>query len=101
MWPWPRAWFMLGDEPVQVHSSSVVDRVADGPGAVADRESNIVVACDDGGLRLDMVQLPGGKPMPSRQLAVSGRITPGLRLPPRAPIAALTPMIRLIGPEPD
>jgi len=94
MWPWPRAWFALGDDSVQVHSARVVEDAASDPGAVENRIGRVVVACSNGGLQLDLVQLPGGTPVRGRQLAASGRLVPGQKL--ALPIYSndLTPMIR-------
>ena len=64
MWPWPRAWTTLPDgSRLQIHKASVVtppDRAA--PGTLAATEGGAIVACGRDALRMEVVQVAGGKP---------------------------------------
>lgn len=67
MWPWPRAWSVLDDEPVQIHAATL-GPACDGPaGVVVERDADALVRCGTGSLRLDLVQASGGKPISGRQ----------------------------------
>jgi methionyl-tRNA formyltransferase len=71
MWSWPRAWTTLPDGTVvQVHHA-LVDSGEPGtrPGAVETDVTGMRVACGDGWLRIDVAQLPGGKPLSGAQIA--------------------------------
>jgi methionyl-tRNA formyltransferase len=81
MWPWPRAWFVLDDAAVQVHAAGVAKNVQGEAGVVASVDQGVVVACSNGGLRLDLVQSPGGNPMSGSQFASKGRVAKGFQLP--------------------
>jgi methionyl-tRNA formyltransferase len=78
MWPWPRAWTLLGDRAVQVHLSSVVIDVDSAlfqpPGTVRVVEGNPVVICGAGtALSIDRAQLAGANPVSGGEL-VRGRV---------------------------
>jgi methionyl-tRNA formyltransferase len=92
MWPWPRAWVILNGETIQIHQATPTDAVDRPPGSIALREKEPVVACRVGGLRLDLVQLPGGKPISGRQFAASSHVEAGARFEP-VPEFDLPPLI--------
>ena len=64
MWPWPRAWTALPDgSRIQIHRASVVARTEwMMPGTLAASEGGTIVSCGRDAVRLELVQLPGGKP---------------------------------------
>jgi len=73
MWSWPRAWTTLPDgSRLQIHRSHLVDHVTGEPGLVATAEGLLIVAGGDRGLALDIVQLPGGRPIPGISLLSRG-----------------------------
>lgn len=78
MWPWPRAWTTLADgTALQVHRGTVdlSPDLAARPGTI---HRGGVVAC--GGrtaLRLDRVQLAGGKPVAGAAIANVAKLAPG------------------------
>lgn len=79
MYPWPIAWFLSGDTEVRVHASTpftsselknlpFAEQLKTQPfsvGAVVHASSRhgLFVNCRSGVLRLDVIQLPGGKPV--------------------------------------
>jgi methionyl-tRNA formyltransferase len=70
MTPWPRAWTTFADgSRVQVLSATVDDSRSDIPSGklVVDRDG-ARVGTNRGSIILDMVQLPGGKPIEGRAL---------------------------------
>jgi methionyl-tRNA formyltransferase len=73
MWPWPRAWSVLAGEPMQVHRASLCDGIGAAAGHVVEVEGETTVACGEGAIRLDVVQMPGGKPISGRQWLESRR----------------------------
>lgn len=78
MWSWPRAWTTLpGGDRLQIHRSHLSDRATGQPGLVVGADGLLVVACGDGSLVLDTVQLPGGRPIPGSSLLTRGGATPG------------------------
>ncbi len=86
MWPWPRAWTTIGVDPVQVHSVTVLPDVSgEAPGTVRVDEGAPVVVCGHGELRLDAVQLPGGRPMSGLDAVRGRRLRHGDRLGHHAP----------------
>lgn len=82
MWPWPRAWADLNGETIQVHRGSIVPPVGAPPGTVVVMGREPVAACGENALRLDLVQLSGGKPISGRQFATSRFFEPGARFTP-------------------
>lgn len=93
MWSWPRAWTSLPNgNRLQVHRSRVSDWTTGQPGVVTADGGALVVSCGRQSLVLDMVQLPGGKPVPGTSLVSRGVIDPGQTLgatgapTPRAPL---------------
>lgn len=97
MWPWPRAWTTLNGQIMQIHQASIVTHSHDaGFGTVISHGSDVLVACGNGALRLDRVQLAGGRPVPGKALLSGRHITTSIRLgisgaPPPPP-----PLIRLL-----
>ena len=70
MWPWPRAWTMAADgSRIQIHAATVVDDAGRAPGQVGRDGKRVTVGTGDGGLALDRVQLPGGKPIEGNTIA--------------------------------
>jgi methionyl-tRNA formyltransferase len=72
MWPWPRAMATCASGTLQVHAASVVAHPGGAAGSVSVVGGRPVVACAEGGLRLDRVQFPGGGPLDGAA-AVAGR----------------------------
>ena len=97
MWPWPRAWTTLGDQPLQVHAASVLPGVAREPGSVATVRGDIAVGTGDGVLVLDTVQLPGGRPTPGRALLDGRRVSPGEPLGRQAAPVPVPPLVMPVG----
>lgn len=81
MWPWPRAWTTLNGERFQVHRASpTLNLAASEPGvAIVDRDRPRV-GTSDGTLELEIVQLPGGRPIPGSALAQARLLKSGTRL---------------------
>lgn len=75
MWPWPRAWTLIGDRQLQIHSASVSTRSLDGrSGQVAIEGSKPGIICGDGAtLVIEQGQIGGGNATSGRDL-VSGRL---------------------------
>jgi methionyl-tRNA formyltransferase len=75
--PWPGAFTLLGDKTLKIYRC----RVADGtgvPGSVlqADR-SGLVIACREGGLLVEELQLEGKKRLSARDFIAGYKIIPG------------------------
>lgn len=70
MWPWPRAWTVTEDGVrLQVHQSSLPDSSTTAKaGTIAHDGPQLLVATQDGWLRLDRIQLSGKSAQPSREL---------------------------------
>ncbi|HEU0113319.1 MAG TPA: methionyl-tRNA formyltransferase [Thermomicrobiales bacterium] len=96
MWPWPRAWTTLGDEPLQIHAAAVVaadaDAAALAPGAMIVRDGQLLAATGDGWLRLDLLQPAGGRPMRGAAFA-AGHGLDGVRLGQAGAPLALPPIV--------
>ena len=94
MWPWPRAWTMIGERQLQVHGATVVESDAEGsPGQVVVESGFPVVGCGIGSLRIDQGQISGGKTVDGRNL-VSGRSLrsgDSLALPAAGPLPLIRP----------
>ncbi len=70
MWSWPRAFTELADSTrMQVHRSSVTADPETTPGQITVQGTTVVVATGEGGLLLERVQLPGGKPIEGHAIA--------------------------------
>lgn len=90
MWPWPRAWTSVPadgrNQTMQVHAAGVL-RVADPntlpllPGLIFMSGGAVAVRCGTDALRLDLVQLAGGRPRAFIDL-VQSRGLAGVRLDP-------------------
>lgn len=66
MWPWPRAWTLIEDQTIQIHSSQLAsDHIAGDPGSFADTNGRVLVRCGRGVLELKVVQVAGGRPIPA------------------------------------
>lgn len=96
MWPWPRAWTTSGDRLMQVHAATVETNSPAAPPGTVIASDRALVACGAGALRLDWVQLAGGKPQTGiaivrgRQLPVGSRL--GTTGRPAAPPPLITPL---------
>jgi len=96
MWPWPRAWTLVGDRQLQIHSASVAPGNAAGqPGRVEITGGRLAVRCGDGNcLVIDQAQLAGSKPASGASLANGHVIASGDTLPSADPPE--TPFIRRV-----
>jgi methionyl-tRNA formyltransferase len=64
MWNWPRAFAELpGGTRMQVHRAVISTESPANPGQISVQGTNVVVGTGEGGLLLERVQLPGGKPI--------------------------------------
>jgi methionyl-tRNA formyltransferase len=83
MWPWPRAWTLLGDRQLQLHSASVAPGNESGqPGRIEITGGRLAVRCGDGNcLVIDRAQLAGSKPASGASLANGRVIASGDTLP--------------------
>jgi len=95
MWPWPRAWTSLPDgRALQVHAANLDPAAGPAlPGTVVTDVTGFRVACGEGWLRVDVAQLPGGKPLSGAQLARGAGIVDGLVLGQGEPPATPGPMV--------
>ncbi|MGN6031025.1 MAG: methionyl-tRNA formyltransferase, partial [Thermomicrobiales bacterium] len=95
MWPWPRTWTTLPDgTSLQVHRASLAAM----PGQSASSGTILpagLVACGRGSaLRLDRIQLAGGKPVAGAAIANISRLAPGTVLGAiGAPVAPPPPLV--------
>jgi methionyl-tRNA formyltransferase len=81
MWEWPRAWTTARGDVLQVHGATVQDGLPMAePGTVLVGHGDLVVACGNGALRLDVVQAPGGRPQPGAAFLAGRRWESGVRL---------------------
>jgi methionyl-tRNA formyltransferase len=96
MWPWPRAWTLIGDRQLQIHAASIARGPAAGrPGTVAVVEGKPAIHCGDGScLIIEQAQLSGGKPQPGQALINGRAITEGDQLPSADPVDP--PFIRAV-----
>jgi methionyl-tRNA formyltransferase len=93
MWPWPRAFVSFAGVPVQVHRAAV--RAVDVPvGMLAVAESELLIGTDSGALALQVVQLPGGRPIAGIEAVRSGRLVTGAVADPYVPPE--TPLVRAV-----
>jgi methionyl-tRNA formyltransferase len=74
MWPWPRAWTLIGDRQLQIHVATITSGSGcPTPGAVTIIDGKPAIACGDGNrLVIETAQLSGGKPQPGQAL-INGR----------------------------
>ena len=90
MWPWPRAWTQVGDVVIQIHAASAAEAAGLRPGEVGLADGLVVVGTGDGALRLDTIQLPGGRPLPAVEALTRGPLRMGSTLtsarPPDVPL---------------
>jgi methionyl-tRNA formyltransferase len=77
--PWPSAYCEHGGQVLKLHRVSLVERRG-APGEVAAVSPDLVVACAEGGLRLDEVQPAGRSRMPGAAFARGARLAVGDRL---------------------
>lgn len=77
MWPWPRAWTLVDEIPLQVHAAHVSEDDAHGqlPGTVLVERKRLVVATGHGALEIDQVE-PAGRRAMSASAYLNGRRTP-------------------------
>lgn len=100
MWPWPRAFSDTAEGlRVQVHRASVVPSGGGEPGVIRHEGQAVMVGCGEGAVRLEVVQLPGGKPVAGEAIrnlrgleagTVFERVAPGSRLPLVQPVSEAT-----------
>ena len=67
--PFPGAFFFAGDTRIKVWRSTAVDGVAQAGTVLQSDRDGIVVACGDGALRLEELQLPGNRRSTAREFA--------------------------------
>jgi methionyl-tRNA formyltransferase len=80
--PFPIAWTLLGDDRLKIWNASCCEGQGKA-GEILQRDAQgVVVACGDGALRLQQLQLPGGRPMAAAELlkARAERFAIGVRL---------------------
>jgi methionyl-tRNA formyltransferase len=66
--PFPVCWTELDGERLRLWQASA-DDASGSPGTILDANAQgILVACGEGSLRLEVVQLPGGKPLSAREI---------------------------------
>ena len=70
----------FGETPIKILRASLAEGKPGDPGQVtATDNSRIIVACGRGSLALELLQKPGGKPLPVAQFMQSLPIKPGDR----------------------
>ena len=80
MWPWPRAWTIRNDIPLQIQKASVALPADESnePGSVRIIGAKPAINCGDGqALVIEQGQLAGGKPMSGASLLNGRAITSG------------------------
>ncbi len=78
--PVPGAWFEAGDEAVKCWQATVVPSPSGEPGEVLEvGRDGVVVACGDGGVRLESVQRPGKRRITGGEYAAQTRFEGRLR----------------------
>ena len=86
--PWPLAYTTIGSDRLKVYKACKIDNIwnvdlsqfSTGQVVRSTAKSGLVVKCSDGLVLLDMVQLPGGKVMPSKALLNGRKIAEGTQL---------------------
>ena len=77
MWPWPRAWTLFDQEPLQIHAAGVAALPDEGAGQPAgtliDLGGEPAVVCGDGVLVLRRLLPAGGKAMDGRSFLAGRR----------------------------
>ncbi len=87
LYPWPGAFTALAGKRIKVHDTRVHERKghAGEPGRVlAADASGIVVACGEGSVRIETLQLEGKKRMPAAVFLAGHPLEPGQRFATRA-----------------
>lgn len=93
MFPWPRAWTTLPDG-TRLQVLAVTDRSDIGvPGMLSISGQDAIVGCTVGAIRLDEVQLPGGRPLSGRALVEKLRRFDGEQLGDSGKPEHLKPMV--------
>ncbi len=83
MSPWPSASTVLNGKPLKVHVAKVLrtDKVEWQPGQIAEvTDKGIDVACRDGVLRLEEIQVAGRKRLRVAEFLGGSRLKPGIKL---------------------
>jgi methionyl-tRNA formyltransferase len=81
MWDWPRAFTSHRSATLQVHRSRVTDIESPGkPGTIHVEGGEVRVACGEGTIRLEIVQMPGGSPVAAAALVTGRLLASGERL---------------------
>lgn len=79
MHPWPGAHTHLGGTTLKIHRTRVVDGEGP-PGAVLAADDALVVACGEGAVAIEQLQLAGKKRLKARAFLSGHPIAPGARL---------------------
>ena len=82
--PWPVAWCRCGGDILKVYAAHTVEKTSDcAPGTVlaADAKNGLLVACGDGVVSLDQIQLPGKRVMDAKTFFVGNRLPDTLLTP--------------------
>lgn len=76
--PWPGVYFTHQDTPIKISKVEVVPDVAGIPGEIVDDQ--LTIACGRGGIRLLLVQRPGGKWLTSTEFLNGYNLPKGTKL---------------------
>ena len=88
MWPWPRAWTVLDGTVTQIHRATNVDSpdMPLDPGVIRIDGGRVSVGTGSGHLVLEVIQLPGGKPISAAAAIASRRLRDGQRFTSAPPV---------------
>jgi len=78
--PWPGAFTALAGASLKVWRARPIGDMSGEPGSVVAVDPTLIVACGEGALAIDELQLAGKKRMAAREFARGARLTPGVRL---------------------
>lgn len=80
MWPWPRAWTVLGGKVLQVHRASLGETTLLRVGEITVHAGAVLVGTGTGALRLETVQPAGSKAMSATDAVAGRHLAPGVML---------------------